>query len=138
MKELTVFAKDRVGLLADITEMMGKNGINIEFLSGEAIAGIAVLHMTFSNEMAAASLLERAGFTVISSDILVLKIPNKPGEIGRISRMLSDEGINIQNIYFMGETAKHGFFAVKVDRMDDAKGILKKYVSKSPGMGRLG
>jgi len=138
MKELTVFAKDRVGLLADITEMMGKNGINIEFLSGEAIAGIAVLHMTFSNEMAAASLLERAGFTVISSDILVLKIPNKPGEIGRISRMLSDEGINIQNIYFMGETAKHGFFAMKVDRMDDAKGILKKYVSKSPGMGRLG
>jgi hypothetical protein len=138
MKELTIFAKDRVGLLADITEMMGKNGINIEFLSGEAIAGIAVLHMTFSNELAAASLLERAGFTVISSDILVLKIPNKPGEIGRISRMLSDEGINIQNIYFMGESAKHGFFAVKVDRLDDAKGILKKYVSKSPGMGRLG
>ncbi len=138
MKELTIFAKDRVGLLADITEMMGKNGINIEFLSGEAIAGIAVLHMTFSDELAAASLLERAGFTVISSDILVLKIPNKPGEIGRISRMLSEEGINIQNIYFMGEKARHGFFAVKVDRPEDARGILKKYVSKSPGMGRLG
>ncbi|NYZ79397.1 hypothetical protein H0N99_04590 [Candidatus Micrarchaeota archaeon] len=138
MKELTIFAKDRVGLLADITEMMGKNGVNIEFLSGEAVAGIAVLHMTFSNELAAASLLERAGFTVISSDILVLRIPNKPGEIGRISRMLSDEGINIQNIYFMGEKARHGFFAVKVDRPDDAKGILKEYISKSPGMGRLG
>jgi hypothetical protein len=138
MKELTIFAKDRVGLLADITEMMGENGINIEFLSGEAVAGIAVLHMTFSNELAAASLLEKAGFTVISSDILVLKIPNKPGEIGRISRMLSNEGVNIQNIYFMGEKARHGFFAVKVDRPDDAKGILKKYVSKSPGMGRLG
>jgi hypothetical protein len=138
MKELTIFAKDRVGLLADITEMMGKNGVNIEFLSGEAVAGIAVLHMTFSNELAAASLLERVGFTVISSDILVLRIPNKPGEIGRISRMLSDEGINIQNIYFMGEKARHGFFAVKVDRPDDAKGILKKYISKSPGMGRLG
>lgn len=138
MKELTIFAKDRVGLLADITEMMGKNGINIEFLSGEAVAGIAVLHMTFSNEVAAASLLERAGFTVISSDIMVLKIPNKPGEIGRISRMLSNEGISIQNIYFMGEKARHGFFAVKVDRPDDAKEILKKYISKSPGMGRLG
>jgi hypothetical protein len=137
MKELTIFAKDRVGLLADITEMMGKNGINIEFLSGEAIAGIAVLHMTFSNELAAASLLERAGFTVISSELLVLKIPNKPGEIGRISRMLSAEGISIQNIYFMGEKARHGFFAVKVDRHDDAMGILKKYVSKSPGIGRL-
>ena len=138
MKELTIFAKDRVGLLSDITEMMGKNGINIEFLSGEAVAGIAVLHMTFSNELAAASLLERAGFTVISSEILVLKIPNKPGEIGRISRMLSSEGINIQNIYFMGEKAKHGFFAVKVDRYDDAREILKEYISKSPRMGRLG
>jgi hypothetical protein len=137
MKELTIFAKDRVGLLADITEMMGKSGINIEFLSGEAIAGIAVLHMTFSNELVAASLLERAGFTVISSEILVLRIPNKPGEIGKISRMLSDEGINIQNIYFMGEKARHGFFAVKVDRPDYANGILKKYISKSPGMGRL-
>ena len=138
MKELTIFAKDRVGLLADITEMMGKNGVNIEFLSGEAVAGIAVLHMTFSNELAAASLLERAGFTVISSDILVLKIPNKPGEIGKISRMLSEEGINIQNIYFMGEKARHGFFAVKVDRPDDARGILKRYISKSPEMGGLG
>jgi hypothetical protein len=138
MKELTIFARDRVGLLADITEMMGRNGINIEFLSGEAIAGIAVLHMTFSNELAAASLLEKAGFTVISSDILVLKIPNKPGEIGKISRMLSNEGIDIQNIYFMGEKAKHGFFAVKVDKLNYAKGILKKYVSKSPGMGGLG
>ncbi|MEM3555130.1 MAG: ACT domain-containing protein [Candidatus Micrarchaeia archaeon] len=130
MRELTIFARDRVGLLADITEMMGRNGINIEFLSGEAVAGIAVLHMTFSDELAAASLLEKAGFTVISSEILVLKIPNKPGEIGKISRMLSNEGINIQNIYFMGEKARHGFFAVKVDRYDDAKKILKKYVSR--------
>ena len=137
MKEITIFAKDRVGLLADITEMMGKSGVNIEFLSGEAIAGIAVLHMTFSDELAAASLLERAGFTIISSDILVLRIPNKPGEIGRISRMLSDEGINIQNIYFMGETAKHGFFAVKVDRQDDARKILKKYVSEIARIGGL-
>ncbi|MEM3690273.1 MAG: ACT domain-containing protein [Candidatus Micrarchaeia archaeon] len=72
MRELTIFARDRVGLLADITEMMGRNGINIEFLSGEAVAGIAVLHMTFSDELAAASLLEKAGFTVISSEILVL------------------------------------------------------------------
>jgi hypothetical protein len=129
MKEITLFAKDRVGLLADITEMMGRNGVNIEFLSGEAVAGIAVLHMTFSNELAAVSLLERAGFTVISSEILVLRIPNKPGEIGRISRMLSTEGINIQNLYFMGEKARHGFFAVKVDRPADAKEILKKYIS---------
>jgi|GEM_PF-289806 hypothetical protein len=135
MRELTIFAKDRVGLLADIAEMMGKNGINIEFLSGEAVAGIAVLHMTFSDELAAASLLEKAGFTVISSEILVLKIPNKPGEIGRISRMLSDEGINIQNIYFMGEKERHGFFAVKVDRYEDAKKILKKYVSNRKIMG---
>ncbi|MEM3690272.1 MAG: hypothetical protein QXZ40_00900 [Candidatus Micrarchaeia archaeon] len=44
--------------------------------------------------------------------------------------MLSNEGINIQNIYFMGEKARHGFFAVKVDRYDDAKKILKKYVSR--------
>lgn len=131
MRELTIFAKDRVGLLADITEMMGKNGINIEFLSGEAVAGIAVLHMTFSDELAAATLLEKAGFTVIGSEILVLRIPNRPGEIGRISRMLSNEGINIQNIYFMGEKAKHGFFAVKVDRYEDAKKILKKYVSNT-------
>jgi hypothetical protein len=115
--------------------MMGKNGINIEFLSGEAVAGIAVLHMTFSDELAAASLLEKAGFTVIGSEILVLKIPNKPGEIGRISRMLSDEGINIQNIYFMGEKERHGFFAVKVDRYEDAKKILKKYVSNRKIMG---
>jgi len=135
MRELTIFAKDRVGLLADIAEMMGKNGINIEFLSGEAVAGIAVLHMTFSDELAAASLLEKAGFTVIGSEILVLKIPNKPGEIGRISRMLSDEGINIQNIYFMGEKERHGFFAVKVDRYEDAKKILKKYVSNRKIMG---
>lgn len=128
MKEITIFAKDRVGLLADITEMIGKSGINIEFLSGEAVAGIAVIHVTFSDELAAVSLLEKAGFTVISSEILVLRIPNKPGEIGEISRMLSKEGISIQNIYFMGEKEKHGFFAVKVDKYEYAKEILKKYV----------
>jgi hypothetical protein len=114
---------------------MGREGINIEFLSGEAVAGIAVLHMTFSDELAAASLLEGAGFTVMRSDILVLRIPNKPGEIGRISRMLSDEEINIQNLYFMGEKARHGFFAVKVDRYKDAREILKRYVSKSSRRG---
>jgi len=130
MKELTVFAKDRVGLLADLTKILGEKGINIEYLYSETVGTYAVLHLMVDSEDLAAHTLEREGFTVVRFDMLVVELPNKPGAIAGLAGKLAEAEIDIKCSYFLQRSKSKGLFALRVDKMEDAKRILKGYAVK--------
>lgn len=130
MKELTVFGKDRVGLLADLTKILSDKGINIEYLYSETVGTYAVFHLMVSHEILAAHTLEHEGFTVVRFDMLVVEIPNKPGELARMVGKLAEADIDIKCSYLLQKDSKKGLFALRVDKMDDAKKVLKGYKIK--------
>lgn len=127
MKELTVFAKDRVGLLADVTKILSDKGINIEYLYSETVGTYAVFHLMVSNESLAAHTLEHEGFTVVRFDMLVVELHDKPGELARLTGRLAEADIDIKCSYLLQKSGNKGLFALRVDRMDDAKRVLKDY-----------
>ena len=51
MKSLTIVADDRVGLLSDISYVLGKSKINIESISVDVIGNKAVIVLTIKNSI---------------------------------------------------------------------------------------
>ena len=121
MKELTVVAPDRVGLIADISEALAKNSINIESLSVETTNDTAIIRLSTNDEKSTRKVLEESGFSALTSEKVLCRLKDKPGELARISRMLANENISIENIDVLAEKKGEKIVAIKTD--DNAKAM---------------
>lgn len=128
MTELTIVAKDRVGLLADISDALAKDGINIEFVSVEATSSTAIVHLKVANSPAAKKSLTAAGFRVVDKHNLLLRLKDRPGELAKVSRKLADAGINIKNVYILDAARNEKIMAMDTSDNAKARTVLKSYL----------
>lgn len=128
MRELIIVAKDRVGLLAQISKLLGDHDINIDSVGVETVGKEAVIHLVASKENEAIKLLEEAGFKVTASDTLLLRIEDRPGELAKVALTLAEAGINIRSVLFLRKEDNKGLFAVKVNKPEKAAELLKDYL----------
>lgn len=127
MRELTIIAKDRIGLMADITEVLGKAGINIEGISAESSKMTAIISLVVDDYEEAVKKLEEKGFKVMGSDIIVSRLKDKPGELAKLSRILADAKVGIDSIVVLAKQGDEAVYAIKTDDNERAKTLLKKY-----------
>jgi len=130
VKELHVIAPNQPGVLAGISEALGRNHINIESLAAEAMGDSGVIRLITRNASKAKQVLEKLGYNVMDSDILVLRLQDRPGELARVSSLLGERGINIENVYLLSKEAGASVLAVRVDNHEAAKQLLKPYVKE--------
>ena len=126
MKDIAVILENRPGALADLGEILGKNGINMNGLCGIPLNDEAVIHILVEDETVAKYVLESAGFKVSAiRDVLVLDIGNiagKPGSGGKMARKIGNVGVNIDLIYL----AEHNKIVIGVDDIKRARNALSK------------
>ncbi|NVM17492.1 MAG: amino acid-binding protein [Candidatus Lokiarchaeota archaeon] len=126
MKDIAVILENNPGALADMGEILGKNGINMEGLCGIPLNDEAVIHILVQDETVARYVLESAGFKVSAiREVLVMDIGNiagKPGSGGKMARKIGNVGVNIDLIYL----AEHNKLVIGVDDIKRARNALAK------------
>src|SRR3989338_4379538 len=128
MKSLTIVADDRVGLLSDISYVLGKSKINIESISVDVIGNKAVIVLTIKNSDKAREVLTGSGYSIEEDSVLVLKLDDKPGELNRITSLLADSGISIQNVQILSRDGSQTVIGVVVDKPKKAEKILSDFL----------
>ena len=99
-KNLTVILENRPGTLADLGEVLGEAGINIEGLCGVPCEGKGVIQILVEDGDNARQALKGAGITVQEErDVIVLEIADRPGEFGKICRKIANTGANVDLAY---------------------------------------
>lgn len=97
--ELVVETEDRVGLLAEVSRLLGDMGISVVSVVVQRAGGSASLHLVTSCQSHAAEALRDAGFAVEERDVILMEIPNHPGFLGRMSEALARKDITIEELY---------------------------------------
>ena len=128
MKELLVLAKDRIGLLADLSAALGQAEINIESISADTMGDKAVIHLVVSDEKMGKEILEKKGFIVMSSDAIVVRVIERPGELSKIARILADAKVNIKNVQLLTKEEGLALYILRVDNVGKATKLLKEYM----------
>ncbi|MEM4390017.1 MAG: ACT domain-containing protein [Candidatus Micrarchaeia archaeon] len=127
MREFVVIAKDRVGLLHDITKALADENINIDSIAADTVGGKAFIRIVCSNERKAEEVLRKKKYKVVTSEVIVVKLKNRPGELSEMTKKLAKARINIENVHLLHKGAEEGIFALKVDKHDKALKVLKDY-----------
>lgn len=99
--DYTVMLPNRPGVLANLSNKIGKAGINIEGLSGTQYQDKVVLHVLFDKEQEGQAVLTENKITIMSvREVLVVDVVNKPGEMAKIAQKMANAEVNIDFIYF--------------------------------------
>ncbi|MFW9825248.1 MAG: amino acid-binding protein, partial [Candidatus Thorarchaeota archaeon] len=115
------------GKFADLGELLGENGINMEGVCAVPLKDEAFIHILVEDATKTRSVLEQAGYEVIvERDVIVLtgkpgtNILGQPGTGGRIARKLGNAGVNIELLYFAGLNR----LVIGADNLEKAKVTL--------------
>ena len=119
--DLTIELVDRPGTLAELGESLGRAGINIEGGCGFAIEGKGIVHILVEDAEVARMAVESADLQVLGErEVLVVEIEDTPGELGKVTRKVSDAGVNMDLIYL----SKGGKLILGVDDMETALSVI--------------
>ena len=97
--EFTVTLDDRPGALADLTEVLARNAVNITALHASPCTTAGIVQFIASHADAAIQALGDARIDYSTREVLLLTLPNEPGALARLARALGDQEVNIQAIY---------------------------------------
>ncbi len=125
MKSVTIVSEDRVGLLADISYILGKSNMNIDGLSVDVLGGKAVIALEVKDPNRASDVLSRNGFKITNPDAIVIKVAND--SMGRITEMLEGEKISVTEMSTLSSDRSDGIFALHVDKPRKATKMLEQF-----------
>lgn len=99
IKQLSIFLENKTGRLTDVTQLLGKAGINLSAFSLAESADFGILRVVLSDPESARKLLVENGFTVNLSDVVCLYVPNTPGTLSEALLSLSENKVAVEYMY---------------------------------------
>jgi hypothetical protein len=128
VKSIAIVADDKVGLLADISYILAKSKINIESLSVDVIGGKAIITMSLSDVIRGRDVVAGAGYKVEDQNVTIVKLSDKPGELNKVTAMLSKEGLNVQNVNVIAKDGKMTVLSILTDKPKKAAMVLQPFL----------
>ena len=123
-KEIIVVSTNKVGMLANISGIISKAGVNINAILARGQKRKAYLHFVVDRHMKAANALRKADFDVTLQDVILLEMTNKPGILQKITDKISAAGIDIHYIYGSAGGKRTSFCVIKTENDKKAMKLI--------------
>lgn len=126
VKQISVFLENKSGRLAKVTKVLGEHDINIRALSIADTTDFGILRLIVNDPDKAATILKSEGFTVSSTEVIAVHIPDHPGGLSSVLQSLDELGVNIEYMYaFVGKANEDAVVVFRVESIDQAIPILQ-------------
>lgn len=99
VQQVSVFLENKSGRLAEVCLTLGTHGINIRALCIADTSDFGILRLIVNDPARATAVLQEGGFSVGSTSVIALQIPDRPGGLGGILQLLDGAGINVEYMY---------------------------------------
>ncbi len=99
IKQLSVFLQNKTGRLTELTRTLSESGINMTAFSIADTADYGIVRFIVPQPEEALKILKEKGFSVNTTDVVCLIVPNEPGGLYRALQVLSDNEVPIEYMY---------------------------------------
>jgi hypothetical protein len=118
--EFKILLPNEPGQLARVAEALGNRQINIITIAAIGVANPQVVLVTVQEDETR-EILKKLGLSFQEAELLSVKMPNVPGELGIFAKKLADANINIESMYLLEESFGEVRIGFTVDDLDKAK-----------------
>ncbi|MBQ3032827.1 MAG: amino acid-binding protein [Deferribacterales bacterium] len=134
IRQISVFIENKSGRLSDVIEFLGDNGINIRALSLADTSDFGILRLIVNEPEKAYTLLREKEFTVGATDVIAVAVPDNPGGLASVLKLLKDNDVSVEYMYAYVEHSSE--YAVMIFRFEDTNSTLE--LLKKSGVKLLG
>ena len=120
VRQLSVFIANESGRVSEVTGLLGEHGINIRGFSVSDTAEYGILRLVVDRPDDAMDVLKAGGFTVRIDEVICIDLPDVPGGLAGVLKIVADAGVNIEYVYSLVST----FVVVNVADVDRALHLL--------------
>jgi len=120
IKQLSVFIENKSGRVSEVTGVLGDANVNIRGFSVSDTAEFGILRLIVDKPAEASAALQGAGFTVREDDVICIDLPDVPGGLAGVLKLVSSAGVNIEYVYSLIAT----YVVINVADVDRALSLL--------------
>ena len=98
-RQITVLMENRTGALAELCTKLAEKAVNIQGLMVPDHPGVAPVHMVVNGLEVAKKIFDGMGLKYTEEDVLSVRLSDKPGALGKLTRKLADHGVDVKYAY---------------------------------------
>ena len=127
VNQICVFLENRKGRLAELTNLLGENKINIRAISLADTSDFGIVRLIVNNTEKAYQVLKKAGLTATINNVIAVEVADEPGGLASVLALLQSAGLNVEYLYgFLEKKTDKAIMIFRFDEMDAALNVLKK------------
>jgi len=127
VKQISVFLENKKGRLWEAMDVLAKAQINIRALSIADTSEFGILRLIVPDPGKAKKVLAKSNFTVSENDVIAVGVPDKPGGLAGVLKILTDADINVEYVYaFVEKSGKKAVVVLRTENINKGKKALKK------------
>jgi hypothetical protein len=125
VEQISIFLENKPGSLAEVTRILGEAGVNIRALSLADTKDFGILRLIVNDNEKAQEILGKKGFTVRKTEVVAVVVPDRPGGLADILKVLVEAKINVEYLYaFVQHSGKEAIIIFRFDETDRAIEVL--------------
>jgi len=125
VEQISIFIENKSGRLAEVSGILGEAGINIRALSLADTSDFGILRLIVNDTDKAFSVLREHHFTVSKTEVIGVEVPDLPGGLATILRILDQNRVNVEYMYAFTERAGvNAVIIFRFENVDDAINAL--------------
>ena len=116
LKQISVFLENKPGTLLTMTGVLAQNHIDMRALSIAETKDFGIVRMIVDDVYATATVLKDAGFINSLTPVLGVVIPDEPGGLDQVLRVLAGAQVNVEYMYAFlgGKNVDHAYMIFRV------------------------
>ncbi len=116
IQQISVFLENRAGQLAEITNVLAQNNIDLRAIHIAETTDYGVLRLIADRAQDAANVLLNNGFILSMTPVVAAAVPDRPGGLAQLLTVLAQADVDIEYMYSMfgrGDGLAYMVFRVK-------------------------
>lgn len=126
VKQMSIFLENKTNQLAELTNLLNANGIDMQALSLAETTDFGILRLIVNDTYATSCLLKDNGYVFSITPVLAVAISDEPGGLTKVLNILGENEINIEYAYaFTSRIKDVAYMIFRVEDNDKARDVLR-------------
>jgi len=131
--QLSVFVENKPGHLADTLATLAHGNVNVLSFTIADTADYGILRLVVDQVEKAKELLEAGGYAVVEHPVVCALLPNEPGVLAAVARLVAESGLDIEYIYL----GTRDSLLLKTEELERLEALLVEHGFRVLGPGDL-
>jgi len=124
-KQLSIFLENKKGRFTEVTTILGEADINMTAFTVAENSDFGIVRLLVSDPEKARDILREKKYAVSVTDVISLQMPNEPGTLSRIMKIITQADIFIEYMYAFSY-GKGAMVVIRPDNLEKALSVLSE------------